>query len=87
MSATTIEKRDAAERLVRAIEMLDSLGYACWLLEEFAVESLRIHFHDIPNDIPLLPGEVELFAGIQSEILALADWTDGEAVDRPKCRY
>lgn len=87
MSAATIHEHDAADRLVRAIEMLDSLGYACWLLEEFAVESLRIHFHEIPCDIPLLPGEVELLGSVQSEILTLADWTDGEADDRPKCRY
>lgn len=87
MSAATVHKHDAADRLVRAIEMLDSLGYACWLLEEFAVESLRIDFQDIPNDIPLLPGEVDLFASVQSEICMLADWTEGEVVYRPKCRY
>lgn len=87
MSVATIHDHDAADRLVRAIEMLDSLGYACWLLEEFAVESLHIHFHEIPWDIPLLSGEVELLASAESEIFALADWMDGEADDRPKCRY
>lgn len=84
MSATTTHERYAADRLFRAIETLNRLGYDCWLLEEFAVEKMHVVLQGIPAELPLLPGEVELLVSIRDEILALAEWVDDEVACLPR---
>lgn len=84
MTATSLYESDAIEHLMHAIELLDAAGYSCWLAEEFAVENLLVCLEGIPNDIPLLPGEIELLAGVHDAIIALAGWEDEAVVSRPK---
>ena len=74
MTAILKTETDMVARLLKAIELLDSAGYTCWVLEEFAVENLFVFLDGIPTELPLLPGEVELLANAHDDLMSLAEW-------------
>lgn len=84
MTATHTLETDAVERLIQAIEGLDAAGYSCWFLEEVTVENMAIFLEDIPIEVPLLLGEIEMIAAAYDDIMSLSDWCDSQTVIGPK---
>lgn len=74
MNLADIPKTSLLDVLIMAIDRLEAEGYSCWLLEEFAVKNLCICLDDIPTELPLLPGEIELLASVHDELMMLSEW-------------
>ena len=70
--------------LLQAIECLEANGYSAWLMEEHDDEdneplrspSWAIRFQNLPEELPVLEGEITLLATVLREIMVLGRFDD-----------
>lgn len=70
--------------LLQAIERFEANGYSVWLMEECRDEgnelalspAWTIQFQNLPEELPVLEGEIALLATVLREIMLLGGFED-----------